>query len=151
MHDYKGEFDDLQDYQKTHYIPVENYINKEIDGKIIPLLFYAPLPVATTHAKHPATVPVVKENLATDKEPLEEGMTVVALDKRKVGGVKEVILNPTTDRVTHLLVYTGLLFKHRFLIPLEWVKDIKESAVHLYVDSKVIEMLPEYEQEGVLT
>lgn len=151
LHEFEGEIDDLQDYQETHFIPIENYINKEVDGKIIPLLFYTPLPTATTHANHPATVPIVKENLSTDKESLEEGMNVVALDNQKVGGVEEVILHPSTDRVTHLLVSKGLLFKHKFLIPAEWVKEIKESAVHLYVDSKVIEKLPEYQQEGMLT
>ena len=151
LHEFEGEFDDLQDYQETYFIPVENYINKEVDGKIIPLLFYPPNPITTTHAAHPASVPVVKENLATDKESLEEGMNVVALDNHKVGGVKEVILHPTTDRVTHLLVSKGLLFKHQFLIPSEWVRDIKESAVHLYVDSKVIEKLPDYKHEGILT
>lgn len=146
LYEFEGEVDDLDDYQETHFVPLKNYIHNDLDGKIIPLLFYTPLPTTTTHANHPATVPIVKENLSTDQDSLEEGMNVVALDNQKVGGVKEVILHPKTDRVTHLLVSKGFLFKQKFLIPSEWVREIRDSAVHLYVDSKVIEKLPAYEQ-----
>jgi sporulation protein YlmC with PRC-barrel domain len=148
LHEFGGTFESLQSYKETHFVPLANYINNDVDGKIIPMLFYPPLPVSMTHAVHPATIPVVKENLSISAElqSLEEGIDVVALDGIKVGKVKEIILHPTTDRVTHLLVTKGLLIKKRFLIPAEWLKEIHESAIKLYVDSKVVKKLPAYKQ-----
>ena len=151
LHEYEGSFEDLPDYVETHFVPLENYISSEIEGKIIPMLFYAPFPVTMSHAAPPGTVPVMQENLAADRESLEEGMDIIAIDGKKMGTVQEIILHPATDRVTHLLVSRGLLFKNRFLIPADWVKEIEESRILLYVDSKVIKNLPAYSEEGILT
>lgn len=151
LHEFEGEIEDLQDYEETHYVPVENYINNEIEGKIIPMVFYSPLSASRSHAAQLTSVPVVKENLPPEKESLKEGMDVIALDDESVGRVSEVILHPATDRTTHLLVKEGLLFKKEFLIPVEWVKEIEGSHIDLYVDSKVVEKLPEYQQEGIFS
>jgi sporulation protein YlmC with PRC-barrel domain len=151
LHEFEGTIDDLQDYEETHFVPVENYIQNDLEGKIIPMIFYSPLSVSRSHAAQLTNVPVIKENLPPEKESLEEGMEITALDGEDVGAVKEIVLHPATDRVTHLRVSDGLLNQHEVLIPVEWVKEINESGIDLYVDSQVIKKLPEYEEERLLT
>lgn len=151
LHDFEGTIEDLQDYKETHFIPVDNYIDHRVTGEIIPMIFYSPLSVSRSYATQLTSVPVIKKKLPPEKESLKKGMDVVALDGEDVGSVKELILHPTTDRLTHLLVSEGLIFKREFLIPVEWIREVEKSHIHLYVDSKVIGKLPEYEQEGIFS
>lgn len=149
LHAFEGTIEDLQDFEETHFITLDNYINNKIDGKIIPMMFYSPLSRSQSYAAQLTSIPVIKKRLPFGKESIQKGVDVVSLDDEVIGSVKELVLDPRTDRISHLLVADGLLFKREFMIPIEWVKSIENSRLDLFVDSKVVEKIPEGHLEGV--
>ena len=70
---------------------------------------------------------------------------MISQDGKHVGNIKEVIVDPQDNRVTHFVINEGVLFKERKLIPVLWISEIDEHAVHLSSTSKVLERLPEYQ------
>ncbi|MEJ2413223.1 MAG: PRC-barrel domain-containing protein [Anaerolineales bacterium] len=148
LHEFEGDVDDLQNYQTSMFVPLDNYINDDLEGEVIPLVFYPPLSSPRAYSAHLTGMPVIKKELPGDEEALREGAEVVGMEGKKLGQVKEVILDPKTDRVTQLLVKEGVLFKKEYLIPVEWVRSIEENEVDLYVNQNLIENLPSHNKAG---
>jgi sporulation protein YlmC with PRC-barrel domain len=94
--------------------------------------------------------PVVKgkgQNIPDDFVALKEGAKVVSSDQKHVGDVEKVIMDPSSETATHLLITKGLLNKEKKLIPLEWVDQILEEEVSLALGEEVIDQLPEYHED----
>jgi uncharacterized protein YrrD len=84
-----------------------------------------------------------ERNISDDKIALENAK-VVGRDGGDVGNVKTVITSGTEDRITHLIIAKGLLFKEDKLIPITWVNSLDENTVRLDVHSDVVKELPVY-------
>jgi sporulation protein YlmC with PRC-barrel domain len=148
LHEFKGGVKDLQNYETSMFVPLDTYINDDLEGEVIPLVFYPPLSSPRAYSTHLTGIPVIKKELPGDEEALREGAEVVGMEGKKLGRVKEVILDPKTDRVTQLLVKEGVLFKKEYLIPVEWVRSIEENEIDLYVNQNLIENLPPHHKAG---
>ncbi len=61
------------------------------------------------------------------------------------GILNRCVTDSISDRVTHLVVAEGLIFKARTLVPMEWVSKLEERSVHLAVGPKILESLPSME------
>ena len=150
LRDFEGDIQDMQDYRERDFVPANNYINNQLGGKIVPLIHYSPIGITRAQEIELEGIPVTREKLDRDLKALKQGMDVISLDEKRVGRVKEIILHPTEGRITHLLVADGILIKNKVLIPAVWVGKIAESKIKLYVDSSVIELLPDFRQEKTL-
>ena len=78
---------------------------------------------------------------------LAEGAKVLSEDGEHVGNIETLITDPN-ERVTHLVISSGLLMKERKIIPSHWLGSVTEDEVHLSVESRLLERLPEYRPEA---
>ncbi len=58
--------------------------------------------------------------------------------------MEQVLTDPLTNRVTHLVLSSGLLLKEKKLIPALWIREVGEEEIHLTVGSRFLEKLREY-------
>jgi uncharacterized protein YrrD len=153
----KQNLDEFQDFEETHYVDLDEADHPEAPG--VPASYwYPPLNLAWWRAggtdnpiyypAMPMYVAKTKQNIPEGTVALEEGAKVVSKDGKHVGNIKEVIVDPQDNRVTHFVMNEGVLFKERKLIPVLWISEIDEHAVHLSSTSKVLERLPEYQPVG---
>ncbi len=144
----EGNFDTLPLFEETHYFPLTG--DQAPPGEVVPVYWYPPggvgwwdYPTFLGFPNPPYTVDI-ERNIPEGAVPLKEGARVMSADSQQVGDVKEVMTDVVTDRVTHMLITEGLLFKEQKLIPMTWVGRIAEDEVHLRVTSTFLEDLPEY-------
>lgn len=64
---------------------------------------------------------------------LREGMDVESSDGHKVGSIAALDTDPSTDRVTGLIIKQGWIFSHDTHIPMEDVADVSSDRVKLKV------------------
>ncbi len=141
--------DDLPKYKEEQFVEVrEAEVNNPVVGNP-PFLYNYP-PVGP-YQKADLEIRTFKKekikNIPKDVTPIKNGAKVITLDDQHVGNVGEVIIDPQTDEATHLVVSEGLLLVEEKLVPISWVGDYDEEEIHLAVDRKVIENLPEYHKE----
>jgi uncharacterized protein YrrD len=79
---------------------------------------------------------------------LRKGAKVICNDGYKIGILDHVISDPANDRVTHLVISSGLLIKKRKRIPVYWLGDVFEDQVHLCVGSRLFGCLIEFRPES---
>jgi hypothetical protein len=66
-------------------------------------------------------------------------------DGKAVGHVRKLFTYQDTGTLTHFLLERGgMLEKHRYIIPVDWVNEIHADAISLAVDSGFLDQLPEY-------
>jgi len=83
----------------------------------------------------------IEQNIPAGTVALKEGAKVVTAEGKHVGNVERVLVDPSVDQVTHLLVSKGLFLKEAKLIPIVWVMAFGEDNVHLRVKKDAIESL----------
>lgn len=148
LYEIEGSVDDLPEYKEDHFVELHDasYAQPHVGGS--PFLFDYP-PVGGYEREEQAQRIKTKErsNLPGDVTPLREDIKIKTIDDQHVGNVEEIIVDPKTDKATHIVVSKGLLLVEEKLVPVEWIKDITAQVVQLAVDRKVIENLPEYQRE----
>jgi uncharacterized protein YrrD len=73
---------------------------------------------------------------------------VISADDKHIGNVEQVIANSETNNVTHFVVGKGFLLKEHKLVPSHWVTGVKEDKVHLSVEARLFDRLPDYEPQA---
>lgn len=76
---------------------------------------------------------------------LREGLPVRSNDGKGVGNIAELVTDPATRAVTHIVVRRGRLRPREVAIPVEWIERSNEdSGITLAVDGKAVKELPDY-------
>jgi uncharacterized protein YrrD len=108
----------------------------------------SPVIVGYPSSGMPAVSPRMEQNLAHVEQnipdgtvAMKEGAQVITAEGKHIGNVERVLVDPSVDQVTHLLVSRGLLTKETKLIPMKWVMMIGEDKVHLRVKKDTVENL----------
>lgn len=147
-------FDEFQDFEESQYVNLDaaEYPQGEVHSS-----FWAP-PTntawwqATAHIPSHHGTPVysvdTRQNIPEGTVALAEGAKVLSRDEKHVGDIEQLIVEPEDNRVTHLVVREGLLFKERKLVPVTWISRVEEEQVHLSVGSGTLDKLPGYKKEG---
>jgi len=146
----EDKLDQLPEFEETHYIPLTGD-DKDLPVKYSDAVYWYP-PLGAGWWDFPTFLGIpnppyaveTKRNIPEDAVPLKERAKVIAADNKHVGNVKEILTDALTDRVTHIIITEGVLFKEQKLIPISWVGRITEDAVYLHVTSKLLEDLHEY-------
>ena len=131
----------LPDYEEEQYILTD----KAGEGHTPPAaLLYPPYPGGGPGIANYGPPYVTKTHLGIpgDIVALKEGAKVISRDKIEVGHVTQVVMNTSTDQVTHFVIAKGFLVKENRLIPVGWVDRLADNAVHLAIDSNTVERLP---------
>ena len=144
----KEHLDELPDYEETHYVPSDAAVDDDMDT-----LYWNP-PMDEwggygRYAFYPQSQYLrrTEKNIPDGMVALAEGAKVLAEDGTQVGNIETLITDPN-ERVTHLVISSGLLMKERKIIPSHWLSAVAEDEVHLSVHARLLERLPEYRPEA---
>ncbi|MDK2952034.1 MAG: hypothetical protein PWQ77_1699 [Kosmotogales bacterium] len=133
-----GAMDQFKDFESIQFIEGEND-----NENITPIYWYRPVDAYTE--LYPLPLYGAKQNIPKGQEYLEEGSYVFSVDEEELGYVKSLICNDEGN-ITHIAIDTRQFSsKGDKLIPVDWIKKIKECKVILSMTSKFVEDLPEYE------
>ena len=87
-------------------------------------------------------ITVEKECIPADELEIRRGAAVEAKDGR-VGHVDEFLINPSNDRITHLIMREGHLWGQKDVtIPVSQIDHYKDGTVYLKLKKQAIEKLP---------
>jgi len=145
----KEHLDELPDYEETHYIPRDATVDDDMGA----LYWNPPAYSGAGYSQYPVIYPQylyirrTEKNIPEGMVALAEGAKVLTEDGEHVGNIETLITDPN-ERVTHLVISSGLLMKERKIIPSHWLSAVAEDEVHLSVDSRLLERLPEYHPEA---
>ena len=144
----KDHLNELPDYEETHYIPRDATVDDDMGA----LYWNPPAYSGAGYSQYPVIYPQylyirrTEKNIPEGMVALAEGAKVLAEDGEHVGNIETLITDPN-ERVTHLVISSGLLMKERKIIPSHWLNSVTEDEVQLSVDSRLLERLPEYHPE----
>jgi uncharacterized protein YrrD len=141
--------EDFPDFETTYYVPLdqpENPFQADVEASYL----YPPLhlgwpPGGQLGYPVPEYILKTEQDIPEGTVALEEGAKIVSRDGEHVGNVEEIITEPESDRVTHIVVTEGFLLKEHKLVPAAWISDVTEEEIHLSVNAGVFERLPEYQ------
>jgi uncharacterized protein YrrD len=152
-----GDFDELPPFEEAHFINVTDDDPNRPGPAAAPVYPYAPayywypsrmdigFPSASL-GYYPAVPTETTRNIPEGTVPLKEGTNVMSSDDEHVGDVERLFVDADSNKVTHILISQGLLFKDRKLVPAHWIKAVEENEVSLAVPSRLLERLPSYEE-----
>jgi len=145
--------DELPKFEETEYIPAEAAVEAGIPAPTYPLVntyYWYPAgaypvggPLGAPYADR-RYVPITEKNIPEGTIALQEGARVFSVDDKHVGNIDNVIVDPDTSHVTHLVISQGLLFKSKKVVPAFWVKHTLEDEVYLTVTADFLTDLPDY-------
>jgi uncharacterized protein YrrD len=93
----------------------------------------------------PAYVRRTNNVIPEDCVALSDGATVVSSDREEIGNIERIIVDPKDERVTHIVVGSGLLTKEYKLVPAFWINSATDEKVFLSIEADFYEKLPVYE------
>lgn len=131
---------------------VTSYIQESPYGKSLDssMTYFFPGPVgfrntvydSPYNVENTAFDKVVRENVPADELSLAAGMEIDASDG-KVGKLDEIVLDPASGKITHLLMKKGPFWSRReVLLPVPSVVNIDNGAIHLGLDRKKVSEMP---------
>lgn len=117
----KEHLDELPDYEETHYVPRD----AAVDDDMSTLYWNPPVDAWGGYGRY-AVFPQsqylrrTEKNIPDGMVALAEGAKVLSEDGEQVGNIETLITDPKDERVTHLVISSGLLMKERKIIPSHW-------------------------------
>lgn len=82
---------------------------------------------------------------------LAKDADVLASSGEKVGTLDRVVLDPTTQKVTHIVAEKGILFETKKLIPIEYVIESEgEKQILLNQRKEDLDKLPAYDESAYI-
>ncbi len=88
---------------------------------------------------------ITRTNIPAGTVAVKEGADVLSSDGKHVGTLKQVLMQPGTEKASHFVIRQGTLFTEDRLVPLKWIQFVGEDQIHLSVNAQFLESLPAYE------
>lgn len=126
-------------FEERRPIPAEP--EPSADGDESPLVGYPILRSPITSLLDEESSTRIERNIPEGTVAMKEGAKVVTAEGKSVGNVERILVDPTVDQITHLLVASGLFLKEARLIPIVWVMSLGEDKIHLRVKKDSVESL----------
>lgn len=77
---------------------------------------------------------------------IKNGAAVYTADRKDVGRIDRVVLDPRTNEITHIVVRKGWLFTEDKVVPVNLVESITEDEAYLRDDAHDFDELPDFEE-----
>jgi len=144
----KDHLHELPDYEETHYVSRDATVDDDMNT----LYWNPPAYSGAGYSQDPVIFPTelyirrTEKNIPEGMVALAEGAKVLAEDGKHLGNIETLVTDPN-ERVTHLVISSGLLTKERKIIPSHWLSAVDDDEIRLSVDSRLLERLPEYHPE----
>ncbi len=137
----RAELAQCQPFEKTVLVGVDGAELSASDMDFAVAATYGTMPGGEYPG--PMYPPTIQEEQLPEGElSIHPGASVEATDDH-VGHVREFIIDPQNNRVTHLVLREGHLWgKKDVTIPLDQVERIEEDVVYLKLDKAAVEQLP---------
>ena len=110
-----------------------------------PLIVGAPV-MGIPISQPPEPMTRIEQNIPEGTVALKEGANVITAEGKHVGNVERILVDPSADEITHMLISKGLLLKEMKLIPMKWVRSLTEDKVQLWVEQNEVEELADASQ-----
>jgi sporulation protein YlmC with PRC-barrel domain len=124
----------LEPFTETHFVKVNPL---ELDYPFDPILMW---PYVTPEAE---ILPIDEERMAPGELAVSRGARVRDIGGGYVGRVDEFLVEPTDERITHLVVREGHPWNRKEVtIPMSQVARMAEETVYLKLDRRQIAVLP---------
>ena len=141
--------DDFPDYETTHYVPSDEitkpYEHIETYYWYPPTNFQFPTNgIMPGGSVLPDYVVRKETSVPEGRVTIDEGAQVISADDKHVGNVEQVITDES-NHVTHLVIGKGILLKEHKVAPAIWITEADQNRIHLSVDARVFERLPDYQ------
>ena len=121
-------------FTETHFVEVDPLA---LDYPFDPILVW---PYVTPEEE---LLPIDEERVPPGELAVSRGARVHDTDGGYVGSVDEFLVDPTDERITHLVVREGHLWERKEVtIPLSQVARMAEETVYLKLDRRQIAVLP---------
>ncbi|MBZ0304266.1 MAG: PRC-barrel domain-containing protein [Anaerolineae bacterium] len=78
---------------------------------------------------------------------LHEGTSVYTSDGKDVGRIERVVLDPTSKKVTHVIIRQGFLFTEDKVVPIRLFASAHDDRAVLREDSGDLDALPPFEEK----
>ena len=135
LHCTKGVLAEMEPFVEGHFVKADKPIPPQYGG---PHAYATPYAVPTA----PTYVPVEAERVPPGELAVHRGTEVQATDG-KVGEVGELLVDPDTEHVTHLVLREGHLWgKREMMVPLSAIDRIEDDTVYLKLDKQAVDSLP---------
>jgi uncharacterized protein YrrD len=82
-----------------------------------------------------------EQNIPEGTVAMKEGAKVITVEGKHVGNVERVIVDPSDEQVTHLVVFKRKPHKEAKLIPMQLVMTLEEDKIHLRVNQESVDEL----------
>jgi uncharacterized protein YrrD len=140
-----AEPEQLPGFEETHYFPLDSESRRELGlAHGMPLLWGGWMGGGVLMPRE-LTGERLERNIPEGDVAVPEGTEVQDLHGDHVGRVDEVITDPKSGGITHLVIEAGHLWgKQRKAVPINWVATFGEEQVTLAVGAKTLEKLPDY-------
>jgi uncharacterized membrane protein len=127
------ELAELPDFTVNHYLKAELSDYPEDQALMQP---YVTTPAVANLNR------VVEEMVPPGQMALFRGTTVEATDG-PIGKLSELLIEPESGQMSHLVVHTGgLLGRKEIILPLSAIAETTEEAIYLKLDKAAVEQLP---------
>jgi uncharacterized protein YrrD len=74
------------------------------------------------------------------------GTEVFTFDGEKVGKINRVVLNPSTQEISHVVIQKGMIFPEDKVVPVEMIDSTREDKVKLDIEKDRFDELPPFEE-----
>ena len=131
---------------------ITEYIQESPYGEALgsSMSYFFPGPVGFKDTTYDSTINVentafdelTRENVPNGELSLAQGMEIDASDG-KVGKLAEIVLEPASGKITHLLMKKGPFWSRKeVLVPVPSVANVDNGAIHLRMDRKKVREMP---------
>lgn len=146
LHESKKAIEKLNKFEETHYVPLGGS-GEDPDA----YYWYPPLSGVTMGAyplfPQPVYIEKTESNIPENYIALKEGARIITADGKHIGNIERIITDMKSDRVTHLVISSGLLLKEEKVVPAHWIRDVSEDEVHLSIDAAFADKLVHFEPD----
>jgi uncharacterized protein YrrD len=135
LHCTKDELSMLEPFVETHHIRSERpcYEGENDSSFVLPIV---------ERRKQVIYTPVKDERIPSGELAVRQGARVKATDGH-IGRVHEFLLEPTSERITHLVLRKGHLWSRRDLaVPISQIERFGEETIYLRLDKETTTSLP---------
>lgn len=149
-----GDFSELPPFEEEYFVRAMDDADEPSDDladEKIPTYYWYPPRVHPVYPPftldyYPWLPLETKRNIPEETIPLRDGAQVISSDGKHVGSIERLLIEPSFNRATHLVIKHGTLLKERRILPTYWVGSVEEDKVYLLVSSKLVNRLPLYEK-----
>ena len=149
-----GDFSELPPFEEEYFVRATDEPerpNDDLNDERIPAYYWYPPRVHPVYPPftldyYPWLPLETKRNIPEETIPLKDGAQVISSDGKHVGSIERLLIEPSFNRATHLVIKHGTLLKERRILPTYWVGSVEEDKVYLLVSSQLVNRLPLYEK-----